>query len=66
MRTEVEKAIHLSNSQNSLADIAQRTQQTVSLWLKKGYVPHKPAVRIKKYFGEKISFKKLIEPDDIN
>jgi len=59
-RTGIEEAIQVAGSQAKLGDTLGVTQQTVSLWLKAGYVPNDHIVAIEALFG--VPRARLINP----
>ena len=58
--TGVEDAIRAAGNQASLGNALGVTQQTVSLWLKAGYVPNEHIVAIETLYG--VPRAKLINP----
>lgn len=58
--TGIEDAITAAGSQAKLGEALGVTQQTVSLWLKAGYVPNEHIVPIEAQFG--IPRNRLINP----
>lgn len=66
MKRAVLKAIELSGGQLELAEKVGVSQQSVSLWLKNGYVPVRRAYYIEKILNQKITHEELIKPDDMN
>jgi len=58
--TGIEDAIKAAGNQAKLGDSLGVTQQTVSLWLKAGYVPNEHIVPIEAQFG--IPRGRLINP----
>jgi len=58
--TGIEDAIKAAGNQAKLGDALGVTQQTVSLWLKAGYVPNEHIVPIEARFG--IPRGRLINP----
>lgn len=60
MKTGIEEAIETAGGQVKLAERLGVTQQAVSLWLSKGYVPTGRVVEVEALFG--VPRAKLINP----
>lgn len=58
--TGIEAAIEAAGTQTRLADALGVKQQTVSLWLKSGYVPNEHIVAIETMYG--VPRSRLINP----
>jgi hypothetical protein len=59
-KTGIADAVEAAGSQKKLGDALGVTQQSVSLWLKNGYVPNEHIVSIEAQFG--VPRAKLIDP----
>jgi DNA-binding transcriptional regulator YdaS (Cro superfamily) len=60
VKTGIAEAVDAAGSQKKLGDALGVTQQSVSLWLTKGYVPNEHIVSIEAQFG--VARTRLIDP----
>lgn len=62
-RTEsgIEAAIRRAGTQAKLAQLVGVTQQNISVWLRQGYVPLMPALKVEEVTG--VSRRRLLRPD---
>ena len=57
----IEAAIRIAGSQTKLAKLVGVTQQNISVWLRQGYVPLLPAVKVEQATG--VPRRKLLHPE---